>query len=102
MELKVQTIEDARKDSVVQYDRSRLPGVLSQRYETAVATQDVEEAADAARALRNQMLDDCDNMLVPDRPNVDVEAWRIYRQALRDVPEQAGFPLEIVWPVRPE
>lgn len=101
MELKVQTIEDARKDSVVQYDRSKLPGVLSQRYEAAVAAQDVEEAADAARALRNKMLDDCDNMLVPDRPNVDVDLWKAYRQALRDVPEQEGFPLAIEWPVAP-
>ena len=101
MELKVQTIEDARKDSVVQYERSQLPGVLSERYEAAVAVQDVEEAADAARALRNKMLDDCDNMLVPDRPNVDVDAWKAYRQALRDVPEQEGFPLVIDWPVAP-
>ncbi len=75
--------------------------MLSERYEAAVAAQDVEEAADAARALRNKMLDDCDNMLVPDRPNVDVDAWKAYRQALRDVPEQEGFPLVIDWPVAP-
>ena len=75
--------------------------MLSERYEAAVAVQDVEEAADAARALRNKMLDDCDNMLVPDRPNVDVDAWKAYRQALRDVPEQEGFPLVIDWPVAP-
>jgi len=25
-------------------------------------------------------------------------AWAIYRQALRDVPQQAGFPLDIDWP----
>jgi hypothetical protein len=28
--------------------------------------------------------------------------WQTYRQALRDVPEQAGFPLAIVWPTPPE
>ena len=29
-------------------------------------------------------------------------AWVTYRQALRDVPQQAGFPDNIQWPVKPE
>ncbi len=28
-------------------------------------------------------------------------AWRTYRQALRDVPAQAGFPTDVTWPVEP-
>jgi len=28
-------------------------------------------------------------------------AWAIYRQALRDVPAQEGFPTNIVWPTKP-
>ena len=76
-------------------------GVLRKRYEAAVESGNEEEAAEAAREWRNKLLDDCDNMLVPDRPNVDVDAWKVYRQALRDVPEQEGFPLAIVWPVKP-
>ena len=27
--------------------------------------------------------------------------WTIYRQALRDVPAQAGFPNEVTWPDSP-
>jgi hypothetical protein len=27
--------------------------------------------------------------------------WQVYRQELRDVPEQSGFPLNIVWPTPP-
>lgn len=27
--------------------------------------------------------------------------WQVYRQALRDVPQQNGFPLNIVWPIQP-
>ena len=27
---------------------------------------------------------------------------RLYRQALRDLPEQEGFPQEILWPEMPE
>lgn len=29
------------------------------------------------------------------------EEWKIYRQALRDIPEQAGFPLNVTWPNKP-
>ena len=28
-------------------------------------------------------------------------AWAAYRQALLDVPEQAGFPHDVAWPVKP-
>ena len=28
-------------------------------------------------------------------------AWTAYRQALLDVPEQAGFPHDVIWPVKP-
>ena len=28
-------------------------------------------------------------------------AWQVYRQALRDVPAQAGYPQEVVWPNPP-
>lgn len=27
--------------------------------------------------------------------------WELYRQALRDVPNQSGFPFEVQWPVSP-
>ena len=28
--------------------------------------------------------------------------WKTYRQALRDVPQQAGFPITVTWPTKPE
>ena len=28
--------------------------------------------------------------------------WITYRQALRDIPAQAGFPTDITWPTKPE
>ena len=28
-------------------------------------------------------------------------AWAAYRQALLDVPQQAGFPNDVTWPVKP-
>ena len=29
------------------------------------------------------------------------QAWADYRQALLDIPQQAGFPHEVVWPTKP-
>ena len=29
-------------------------------------------------------------------------AWAVYRQALRDVPQQSGFPANVVWPDKPQ
>lgn len=101
MELKAQSIEDARQENFIKYSYSHTMGVLRKRYEAAVESGNEEEAAEAAREWRNQLLNDCDNMLVPDRPNVDTAAWRSYRQQLRDLPTQEGFPLMIVWPEMP-
>lgn len=27
--------------------------------------------------------------------------WQTYRQALRDIPQQTGYPIDIVWPITP-
>jgi len=34
--------------------------------------------------------------------NVDKEAWAEYRQHLRDIPAQSGFPITIDWGVPPQ
>lgn len=52
------------------------------------------------RSHRNGILRDCDWTQVADA-SVDQAAWATYRQALRDVPQQAGFPYSVVWPVKP-
>lgn len=58
------------------------------------------EKAEFVRAKRDAMLRDSDFAVLPDSPVPETkkEAWRIYRQALRDVPEQEGFPDNVVWP----
>jgi hypothetical protein len=56
--------------------------------------------ADEARALRDSLLAATDWTQVSDA-TVDQAAWATYRQALRDVPEQAGFPDNVTWPVKP-
>ena len=63
---------------------------------------DAEYAAEA-RAKRNQLIAETDYMAMPDYPLDDERKVAVlaYRQALRDVPEQAGFPRQIDWPVKP-
>lgn len=62
-----------------------------------------EEYAKEAREKRNQLIAETDFMAMPDYP-LDAEkkaAVLAYRQALRDIPEQIGFPRQIDWPVKP-
>lgn len=56
--------------------------------------------AEAVRAERDRRLAECDWTQMPDAPLDDTAraAWTIYRQALRDVPQQAGFPEAVAWP----
>ena len=61
---------------------------------------DIPALSSSARDERNQKLAACDWTQVNDAP-VDQEAWATYRQALRDVPSQEGFPLSIEWPEPP-
>lgn len=55
------------------------------------------QQAASVRSQRNQKLAECDWTQLADS-TADREAWAQYRQALRAVPEQAGFPWEVVWP----
>lgn len=59
-----------------------------------------ELAAEIERNNRNEKLSQSDWTQVIDAP-VDQEAWAVYRQGLRDIPSQAGFPNEITWPTEP-
>lgn len=53
------------------------------------------------RADRDRLLTASDWTQVADAP-VDAVAWATYRQSLRDVPAQAGFPFTVEWPTKPE
>lgn len=68
--------------------------------DTAVAAKDAEQA-ESVRIYRNNKLKDSDWTQVADAP-VDQVAWATYRQALRDVTSQSGFPWSIEWPTQPQ
>lgn len=55
----------------------------------------------AIRAQRAEKLKACDWTQVADAP-VDQAAWATYRQALRDITAQPGFPTTVEWPHDPD
>lgn len=62
--------------------------------------EEAEIEAEAIRSSRNKKLSLSDWTQVDDAP-VDKAAWAAYRQGLRDLPSQAGFPWDVTWPVEP-
>ena len=69
-------------------------------HETAYQTRLDADKAKSVRSERDQKLKDTDWMGMSD---VTMSAeWSTYRQALRDIPSQAGFPNTITWPTEPE
>ena len=59
--------------------------------------------AASARQKRDRLIAVTDYLVTPDYPISDDRLAKVktYRQALRDIPEQAGFPRTITWPEKP-
>ena len=69
-------------------------------HETAYKAQKDAEQAKSVRSTRDAKLAECDWTQVADAP-VDKAIWATYRQALRDITAQTGFPWTITWPDAP-
>jgi len=70
------------------------------QHETAYKAMKDAEQAKNVRQTRDTKLVDTDWTQVADAP-VDKAVWATYRQALRDVTTQSGFPWTITWPDAP-
>ena len=64
----------------------------------------IEEVAAQVRSQRDAMIAEPDYLMISDYPISDEDKALVetYRQALRDIPEQEGFPSEVQWPVAPQ
>ena len=72
--------------------------------EVAYKAQKDAEQAKSVRQTRDDKLKECDWVVIK---NLELNAnipgvWEVYRQALRDIPAQSGFPWTITWPVEPQ
>lgn len=113
----------ARIEAVCNQLRSEMDDVLERAYEQACLEQDEESAAALARKIRNNLLAASDkectlDKMLPSAPEgstftawlgwlkelaaVAVNEWGVYRQNLRDLTAQEGFPFSIEWPTPPD
>lgn len=62
-----------------------------------------EDVAEQIRAERDGKIAATDYLMMPDYPLPEEDRATVvaYRQALRDIPTQDGFPREVVWPEAP-
>lgn len=107
----------ARAEAMANAQKAELDEVLQAAYERACADHNEDEAAEFARKIRNKLLDRSDKQMSLDRLGLDITSaakfvsslvrifsgtWAQYRQALRDLPVQPGFPFNITFPVPPD
>ena len=59
-----------------------------------------QELSGSIRDQRNLLLAETDTWGLADYPATAEQT--AYRQALRDITAQSGFPTEVVWPTKPE
>lgn len=64
------------------------------------AAKDAEQAKNV-RNTRTERLAECDWTQLADAPSTNKAAWATYRQALRDITKQSGFPWNVTWPTAP-
>lgn len=65
------------------------------------ALEDMKFEPIRVRQQRDQLLAATDWTQVTDVPQAIKDRYAAYRQALRDIPQQEGFPDNVVWPVAP-
>lgn len=107
----------ARAEAMADAQKSEQIETLQRAYENACSTLNEEDAAFFARRIRNKLLDATDKQMSFDRLGLDSSsvtkfitsitkifngAWAQYRQQLRDLPQQEGFPFNITFPQPPE
>lgn len=93
---------DTETHSIVLSDPTLVDAIWTQEYTVVTLSEDQiqqnkNNKAEQMRQLRDGMLVKSDWSQLPDAP-VDKAAWATYRQELRDVTSQDGFPYDIVWP----
>ena len=118
----VYTVETTDRPALGEIISGNLDGWIA-----AAAKVERDEAAAAVRAVRDRLLSESDAHMLLDRMGLELPDtittttmlkvfkefiaalkaavagdWAKYRQALREIPNQPGFPFEIDWPDKPE
>ena len=118
----------AKMEAMCEHIRSEMSDVLERAYAIAVEERDEDRAAELARKIRNKLLDASDKYNTVDRVfnfdlpetisttnvisavkalieginGITANDWSVYRQHLRDITDQPGFPFDIDWGTAPD
>lgn len=76
------------------------PAKTTAENEAAYKAMKDADQAENVRASRTELLKACDWTQIADS-TADKPTWATYRQALRDITAQSGFPWTVIWPVPP-
>ena len=113
----------AHIEAIAAAQKSETYDVLQTAYKQACKEQNEEDAALFARKIRDKLLAESDSRVALDRHGIIVPTggtftawlaflrslgnimtgdWATYRQELRDLPEQEGFPFDVTFPTPPD
>ena len=118
----------ARLEATMNHLKGEFMETLQDAYNRACVEHDAEGAAQFARLMRNKMLDATDKYNTVDRVfnfdlpetisttnvisavkalieginGITANDWSVYRQHLRDITDQPGFPFSIDWGTAPD
>lgn len=116
------TLRISRLETICEGITGQMNDVIKEAYEKAAENKDEELAASLARKLRDNLLKESDSRVAFDRFDIKVPSgssfsswlsflkslgkiltsdWSKYRQELRDLPQQPGFPFNIKFPTIP-
>jgi hypothetical protein len=78
---------------------------MSIKWNTLKTAEDLElekreRAANSVRAERDRLIAETDYFMLQDAPTAP-DGLEVYRQALRDITLQIGFPFDVQWPEKP-
>ena len=96
---------DFNVDEPYTYDSINLPDGYTkpskEAYDEAFTRYLNIELFKVFREQRNKKLTESDFMMLSDYPKEDIEEWKVYRQALRDLPSITEDPENPIWPTPP-
>lgn len=98
------TEDDPYSDVFARIKAGDFSGVITDKPPVLTPEEDKAGVALKVRLDRDTLIKDTDWVFLPDTnlSSEKLEEWKVYRQALRDISEQAGFPYDVEWPVKPE
>lgn len=116
-------IKTVRREKAAEIQAAQQMENMREALNYALEQEDMNSAQDIARSIRNKLLEEVDahgsifraGLTVPEGTTFSAWLsffkqlgqylcgdWAKYRQALLDVPQQEGFPANILWPEMPK